>query len=210
MNREYEKGEGRGISLCGVNVDLSSPAFNKSSPRWNMFLLNFNQKHKNRLFIIGKTDLIVSFPCPASLRDVRNLTPDKRPSFRSAELQADWGAWRQWIEEDKLILLLFAPCIPFRTEFTKESLCVCRLVYLCSIRCRGNEHVDDWIVKVFTHMGGFWKVLPVSLNFSGWIKLNNVHDVLLASGHLRIQILGLFFGKAKHNIQCVWIKFTFY
>lgn len=48
-----------------------------------MFLLNFNQKHKNRLFIIGKTDLIVSFPCPGSLRDVSNLTLDKRASCRS-------------------------------------------------------------------------------------------------------------------------------
>lgn len=56
-----------------------------------MFLLNFNQKHKNRLFIIGKTDLIVSFPCPASLRDVSNLTLDKRASFRSPYAQGAGG-----------------------------------------------------------------------------------------------------------------------
>lgn len=68
MNREHEKGEWRGLVLWGVNVHLSSPAFNKSSLGWNIFLLHFNQKHKNRLFITGKTELIVSFPCLASLR----------------------------------------------------------------------------------------------------------------------------------------------
>jgi hypothetical protein len=62
MNREHENQRDRGLGLRG-NVDLSSPAFDKSLPRWNIFLLNFNQKHKNRLFITGKTNLIVSFPC---------------------------------------------------------------------------------------------------------------------------------------------------
>lgn len=162
MNREYEKGERRGISLYGVNVDLSSPAFNKSSPRWNMFLLNFNQKHKNRLFIIGKTDLIVRVPCPASLRDVSSLTPDTWASFRSTELREDPGAWTQWIDEDWLILLLFEPCIPFHTRFTKEAC----LLIVVSMQQSMREHLDDWVFKVFIQMVGLlWMVLSSQPEF---------------------------------------------
>lgn len=71
-----------GLALWGENVDLSSPAFNNSLPCWNIFLLNFNQKHKkNRLFIIGKANRVVSFLYLAKLLSASAARlPDPKPA----------------------------------------------------------------------------------------------------------------------------------
>lgn len=63
-------------ALRGVRADLASPALNMSPSRWNICLLRFHPKHKNRLFITGKTDLTVGFPGGARLRDAGNWTGD--------------------------------------------------------------------------------------------------------------------------------------
>ena len=63
-------------ALRGVRADLTSPALNMSPTRWNICLLRFHPKHKNRLFITGKTDLTVGFPGGARLRDAGNWTGD--------------------------------------------------------------------------------------------------------------------------------------
>lgn len=92
-----------------------------------MFLLNFNQKHKNRLFIIGKTDLIVSFPCPGSLRDVSNLTLDKRASCRSRTCRgpgASGTAARGAMTHPGAV----RPSAPVHTAFTPKRPQICWLL----------------------------------------------------------------------------------
>lgn len=98
-----------GLVLRGANVDLSSPAFNRSLPCWNIFLLNFNQKHKNRLFIIGKTSRAVSVLCLAKFPDasptrLQDPKPAKQEHTTARQTDRQTGStWRQ-TEENKLSL----------------------------------------------------------------------------------------------------------
>lgn len=110
------------------------------------------------MFIIGKTEVIVSFPCPASRRECSFSAMDARASSLSTQPRTA-GEHQTWGPSGQTLSPVSAPRPP-----VTES---CLLMVVSAQRLMEEGHDDDSIFSVATHVLVFSaRFYMVTLNFS--------------------------------------------